>query len=252
MQAIILAGGKGTRLRPYTTVLPKPLMPVGDRPVLAIVLNQLKRAGATKATLAVNHMAELIMSFFGQGEKFGLEIAYSQEDKPLSTVGPIKLIPNLPGTFLVMNGDILTDLDYAALYRSHLASGAVLSVATYRRDVGIDFGVLKVDHTQRLTGFEEKPTFHFDVSMGIYIFDRSVLEYVPSNELYGFDRLVLDLLAAKKFVNTYRHTGYWLDLGRPDDYDSANEDPRALAIAANKDTRSLALAVKEERHACKN
>ncbi len=225
MEAVILAGGKGTRLRPYTMTLPKPLVPVGERPILEIMIRQLKRAGVVRLTIAVGHMADIIMAFFGAGEKFGIEILYSVEDEPLGTVAPIKLIENLPEQFLVMNGDLLTDLDYEALYRSHAASGAELTIATYQRDAKIDFGVLEVDRAaQRLTGFREKPTYHFDVSMGVYVFSRSLLQRVPLREPYGLDDLVLDMLAAGQPINTYPHSGYWLDIGRPDDYEQAVQD----------------------------
>jgi NDP-mannose synthase len=233
MEAVILAGGKGTRLKPFTTTLPKPLMPVGEHPIVSIVIGQLKAAGVTKITMAVNHMAELIISFFGTGHRFGLEIVYSVENKPLGTVGPIKRIQDLPEHFLVMNGDVLTDLDYRGLYSCHVQSGADLTIAAYERDVYSDFGVLHVNKkTRRLESFEEKPTFHFDVSMGVYIFSRSVLEHVPLDEPYGFDSLVLALLERKRHIGIYPHKGYWLDLGRPDDYDRANQDISLLKMTA--------------------
>jgi NDP-sugar pyrophosphorylase family protein len=225
MEAVILAGGKGTRLRPYTTTLPKPLMPVGERPILAIVIAQLKAAGIKKITIAVNHMAELIMAYFGNGEKFGVEITYSMEDKPLGTVGPVKLIKDLPDHFLVMNGDILCNLNYAELFKAHVASGAGFTIATYQRDAKIDFGVLEIDKTSKqLTAFIEKPTYHFDVSMGIYVFSKSVLEIVPRDQPFGIDNLALRMLAERQAVNTFPFSGYWLDIGRPDDYDQANND----------------------------
>jgi NDP-mannose synthase len=223
LDAVILAGGKGTRLRPYTTTLPKPLMPVGERPILEIVIGQLRAAGIKKLTMAVNHMADLIMAFFGNGEKFGVEITYSIEDKPLGTVGPVKVIKDLPESFLVMNGDILTDIDYADLYRKHLSSGADLTIATYQRDNKIDFGVLEID-AGRLIGFREKPVYHFNVSMGIYVFNRALLDRVPPNQHFGIDNLVLGMLADKYPINTYPFCGYWLDIGRPDDFDQANRD----------------------------
>lgn len=225
MQAVILAGGKGTRLKPYTTTLPKPLVPVGEHPILEIMLRQLKAAGVERATIAVNHMADLIMAFFGDGRGLGLDLRYSREDKPLSTVGPIKLIPDLPPTFLVMNGDILTDLDFRALHEEHLRSGARLTIATYRRTVHIDFGVIEVDPERPVvTGFKEKPSTGFDVSMGIYVFSRDLLELVPGERPYGIDSLVLDMLARQEPIHVHRHEGYWLDIGRPDDYDQANQD----------------------------
>ena len=225
MEAVILAGGKGTRLRPYTTTLPKPLMPVGERPILEIVIGQLRAAGIKKITIAVNHMAEIIMAFFGNGEKFGVEISYSLEDKPLGTVGPIKLIKDLPEHFLVMNGDILSDIDYSGLFSAHIASGEQFTIATYQRDSKIDFGVLEIDKTtNKLTGFIEKPIYHFDVSMGIYIFSKSLMDIVPSDQPFGIDNLALKMLGNKQPINTFQFGGYWLDIGRPDDYDKANKD----------------------------
>jgi NDP-sugar pyrophosphorylase family protein len=229
MEAVILAGGKGTRLKPYTTTLPKPLVPVGENPILSIVLTQLRAAGVHRVTLAVNHMAELIMSFFGSGEKFNLKIAYSIESMPLGTVGPLKLLEGLPENFIVMNGDILTDLNYVDLYRAHMRSGALLTIATYRREVPIDFGVLQIDsNTHQLSGFLEKPTYNFDVSMGVYVFNRAILDRVPPKVAYGLDQLVLDMLNSKDRINAYPFSGYWLDLGRPDDFDQANRDIDAV------------------------
>lgn len=229
MEAVILAGGRGTRLRPYTTAIPKPLVPVGDHPILAIVLRQLKDAGVTKVTLTLSHFAEIIMAVFGNGEKYGLEIAYSIEDRPLGTVAPLRLVKNLPERFIVMNGDLLTDMDYRAAYESHAASGAELTVATFKRDAKIDLGVIEIDEeTRRAIGFREKPTYHFNVSTGIYVYNRTLLDRVPSDRPYGLDNLVLDMLRDKIPINTYPHGGYWLDIGRPDDYEQANQDVEKL------------------------
>ena len=226
-----MAGGKGTRLRPYTTTLPKPLMPVGEQPILNIVISQLKAAGVERVTLAVNHMAEVIMAFFGSGEKFGLRIDYSVEDKPLGTIAPLKLIHDLPESFIVMNGDTLTDIDYRALYEAHVASGRPLTIATHKRRVEVDFGVLEVDEaTGSVAGFREKPTHHFEVSMGVYVFDRGLLERVPDDRPYGLDDLVLGMLEDGQPINAYRFDGYWLDIGRPADYDRANEDVEKLDL----------------------
>ncbi len=231
MRAVILAGGKGTRLRPYTTTLPKPLMPVGDRPILNLVMDGLRAAGVERVTLAVNHMAEVIMAFFGSGEKFGLRIDYSVEDKPLGTIAPLKLIKDLPENFIVMNGDTLTDIDYVALYEAHIDSARPLTIATHRRQVKVDFGVLEVDEASgSVASFREKPTNHFEVSMGVYVFNRSLLERVPDDEPYGLDDLVLGMLQDGQPINAYRFDGYWLDIGRPDDYDRANEDVEGLDL----------------------
>ena len=223
MRAVILAGGKGTRLRPFTTLIPKPLVPVGGRySVLEIVLMQLAAAGFTRVTLAVNHLSNLVMAYFGDGSRWNLRIDYSLEDKPLSTIGPLTLIDDLPEHFLVMNGDILCDLDFAAFFAAHQRSPAQVSVSACRRDVKIDFGVLQHEGG-KLTAFVEKPTYPYDVSMGIYCLDRSVVEKLPRGEPYGFDTLMLDGLRDGADIRIVPFDGYWLDIGRPDDYAHADE-----------------------------
>jgi NDP-sugar pyrophosphorylase family protein len=225
MRVVILAGGRGTRLRPFTTNIPKPIVPVGDMAIMEVVVRQLARFGCEHITVAVSHLAQLIMAYFGAGERWGVKIDYSIEDKPLSTIGPLKLIKDLPAHFLVMNGDILTNLDFGDLYRTHLSSGAVGTIATYERDVKIDFGVLRYagdDH--RIVGFVEKPVEHFSVSMGVYAFSDRILELVPEDTAFGFDDLMLALIAKDRDVRAYPFDGYWLDIGRPDDYDRANAE----------------------------
>ena len=224
MRAVILAGGKGTRLKPFTTSLPKPLMPIGDTPILEIVLKQLKEYGFNDITLAVSHLSELIRAFFNDGSKWGVRISYSIEDTPLGTMGPLKLIADLPENFLVMNGDVLTDFHFGKFYESHLRDRAMLSVATIQREAPIDFGVLTMGESQQITGFKEKPTYTFDVSMGIYALNRKVLRFIPDGKLFGFDHLVLALLGSGEPVCAYPHRGFWLDIGRPEDYDKANTD----------------------------
>lgn len=224
MRAVILAGGKGTRLKPFTTSLPKPLMPIGDTPILEIVLKQLKKYGFTDITLAVSHLSELIRAFFNDGSKWGVHITYSIEDTPLGTMGPLKLIINLPENFLVMNGDVLTDFDIGTFYEAHLRDKAMLSVATIRREAPIDFGVLTIEKNQQITGFKEKPIYTFDVSMGIYVLNRKALGFIPDGVPFGFDQLVLALLGAGEPVRAYGHCGFWLDIGRPEDYDKANSE----------------------------
>jgi NDP-sugar pyrophosphorylase family protein len=217
-RAVILAGGKGTRLRPYTVVLPKPLMPLGDYPILEVILRQLVHAGFDHITMTVNHQADLIKTFFGTGEKWGIKIDYSLEDKPLSTMGPLSLINDLPENFLVMNGDILTDLDFAAFYNDHAANKNIFTISSYIREHVNLYGVLESDENQKLVDFKEKPVTRFEVSMGIYMLNKAVLEYIPHNEPYGFDHLMLDLIKANKNATVRPFEGYWLDIGRPDDY----------------------------------
>lgn len=223
MRTVILAGGKGMRLRPFTATIPKPLVPVGDMAIMEIVVHQLARAGCEHITVAVSHLAQLIMAYFGDGEKWGVRIEYSVEDEPLNTIGPLKLIEDLPENFLVMNGDILTDLDFAEFFDRHVAGGAEATIATYQRDVKIDFGVLACDGPDsRIVRFVEKPVEHFSVSMGVYAFSRRILELVPAGRPYGFDQLMLDMIAAERDVRAYPFDGYWLDIGRGDDYERAN------------------------------
>jgi NDP-mannose synthase len=216
-RAVILAGGRGTRLRPYTVVLPKPLMPIGDYPILEVVVRQLVARGVRRITLAVNHQANLIKAFFGDGEPWNVHIDYSLESLPLSTIAPLRLVGDLPETFLLMNGDVLSDLDLVELCRHHRETGARFTVAASRRVETIDYGVLEVEGV-RLRSFREKPRVERLVSMGIYVVDRSVLELVPATGAFGFDDLMHAMLAAGAPVSVLLHDGYWRDIGRPDDY----------------------------------
>jgi NDP-sugar pyrophosphorylase family protein len=211
-------------LRPYTVVLPKPLMPIGDYPILEVVIRQLASHGFDHVTMAVNHQAELIKAFFGDGSKWRLRIDYSLETEPLGTMGPLRLINDLPDHFLVMNGDVLTDLDFAAFYDEHVGHGSSFTISSQRREQRIDYGVLVADGDGTLRDFQEKPTTTYEVSMGIYMVSRDVLAFVPAGLAYGFDALMHDLLAARRRVRVQRFSGYWLDIGRPDDYIQAIEE----------------------------
>jgi len=221
--AIILAGGKGTRLRPYTVVLPKPLMPIGEYPILEVIVRQLASHGFDHITMAVNHQAELIKAFFGNGEKWNIRIEYSLEDKPLGTMGPLRLIPDLPENFLVMNGDILTDLSFGDFYNEHVKDKRIFTISSHKRQQLIDYGVLELNEKNDLIGFIEKPRTNYEVSMGIYMVSRDVLNFIPEEEAYGFDLLMLDLLKEKHKVAVKSYSGHWLDIGRPDDYMEAIE-----------------------------
>jgi NDP-mannose synthase len=225
MHVVILAGGKGVRLRPYTTALPKPLVPIGDQhAILEIVMRQLAAAGFTTCTLAIGHLGHIIRAYVGNGSQWGIRVGYAVEDSPLGTMGPLlTMMDRLPEHFLVMNGDILTDLDYGAVLKHHADSGAPLTIATYARKVAIDFGVLTTADG-RVTGFAEKPSMDYSVSMGVYGLSRETLAgYTPGQPL-GFDDLVLDLLKSGTPPSAYDFHGYWLDIGRPDDYDRANAE----------------------------
>jgi len=223
-RAVILAGGKGTRLRPYTVVLPKPLMPIGEFPILEVIVRQLIGHGFSHITMAVNHQAEIIKAFFQNGERWGVRIDYSLEDSPLGTMGPLRLIPELPDNFLVMNGDILTDLDYGMFFERHASRGNVFSISSSVRRHVVDYGVLETNEEGHLSGFREKPSLQYQVSMGIYMVSRRALTFIPGEGAYGFDGLMLDLLAAGEKVDVRSYEGYWLDIGRPDDYAQAIDE----------------------------
>ena len=224
MKAVILAGGKGTRLSPYTKVLPKPLMPIGDMPILEVILRQIKLAGITDIVLTVGHLSELLRTFFQDGSRLGLDISYNYEDFPLGTAGPIAFVPDLNETFLVMNGDVLSTLPLADLIAFHKSQQAVATIATYHRTVKVDLGVIQWNGDAHVTGYIEKPTYDFSVSMGIYVFEPKVVEYIPNGKYYDFPDLVKKLIEVGEKVVGYRFDGYWQDLGRPDDYESAAQD----------------------------
>jgi NDP-sugar pyrophosphorylase family protein len=222
-RAVILAGGKGTRLKPYTITFPKPLVPVGEMPILEIVIRQLKAAGFSHVTMAVGHLAELMMAYFGDGSKWGIEIEYSREEKSLGTVGPLALIEDLPEVFLVMNGDVLTTLPYADFYDYHVNSGAEITIACHRCNTQIDLGVIEFDGRLEVTGYREKPVLPYDVSMGVYLFNRSVLETFQAGDYVDFPTVVQTLIGQGKPVKVYISDSEWLDIGRPDDYAEASE-----------------------------
>jgi len=225
MRAIILAGGKGTRLKPFTTILPKPLVPIGGKyAILEIIIYQLVKNNFTHVTLAVNHMAHLIQAYFGDGRKYGIKIDYSLEEEELSTIGPLTLINDLPENFLVMNGDILCDINYEKFFKDHKKKGARISVATFEREVNIDFGVIKKDMKNCLSEFIEKPKYKYEVSMGIYCLSLKAIGHLRKNKKYGFDDLMIDSIRMKQDVHIEKFSGYWLDIGRGEDYDYANQN----------------------------
>lgn len=228
MKAFILAGGKGTRLAPYTKILPKPLLPIGDMPILEILLRQMKRAGIDEVILAVGYLEGLFRAFFEDGQRLGLRIRYSFEEHPLGTAGPLSLVDGIDDTFLVSNGDVLTTLDLRDFVHYHRTSGAIATIAMHTRQVKIDLGVLKLNGSNEVVGYLEKPTYDFHVSMGIYVFEPEVLENIPYNQHLDFPDLVLKLLEQGERVVGYPFSGYWEDLGSPDDYERATNDFESL------------------------
>jgi NDP-mannose synthase len=224
-RAVILAGGRGTRLAPYTSVLPKPLMPVGEQAILELVVEQLEACGITDITFCVGYLAHLIQAVFDQRANGHVQIRYVHEEDALGTAGPLRLVDSLDGSFVVMNGDVLTTLDFGELLRHHRKSGNVLTIATHNRSIKIDYGVLHVDGEggSRVRAYEEKPEVVSSVSMGIYVMEPLAVEYVPPDTSFDFPDLVQALLRDGQPVGAYRHEGMWFDIGRRDDYEQAVE-----------------------------
>lgn len=224
MKAVVLAGGKGARLAPYTRIIPKPMMPIGDKAILEILLHQMRRAGITDVILTVGHLAGLMRAFFQDGAHLGIKITYSYEDHPLGTAGPLGLIDGLDETFMVCNGDVLTMLNLSELIDFHKKNRSVATIASHLRKVHIDLGVIQTNGDHSIIGYQEKPTIDYLVSMGIYIFEPVVLQYIIKGSYLDFPDLIKILIAKNQKVIAYPYDGYWEDLGRPDDYERANID----------------------------
>jgi NDP-sugar pyrophosphorylase family protein len=224
MQAVILAGGKGTRLKPYSTAFPKVLMPIGQWPILEIIVRQLRHYGFLKIVMAVGHMKELIQAYFGDGSKWGVTIVYSAEEFPLGTAAPLRLIPGVEDDFLVMNGDVLTDMDYAEFFDRHRTGASLCTIAMYQKPIRIDLGVIKTDERDAIVDYIEKPVLSYSVSMGVYAFKKETIDHIPPNAYFDFPQLILKLIGEKRAVAGYRFDGLWLDIGRPSDYELAEEE----------------------------
>ncbi len=223
IKAILLAGGKGTRLRPLTVTFPKPLVPLGDKPIIEILLSKLKNADLTDVTISTGYLAELVMALCGDGKKFGVNIDYINEKSPLGTAGPIGLVENLTENFVVMNGDLLTTLDFRKMIDYHKEQDADVTIGIHRREVKIDFGVVDTKDGV-FSGFREKPTYHYDVSMGFNILSNRVLKYVNEDEYLDMPDLILKVHEGGGKVCCYQEDCYWLDIGRMDDYAQAQQD----------------------------
>ena len=224
MLAVVLAGGKGRRLMPFTAEIPKPLVKLDDRSVLEHLLERMRETGVEEICLSVNHHAQMIRDVIKDGTSFGLKVRYTEEPEPLSTAAPLLLIDNLPETFMVVNGDILTDMHFAEVFAAHQKQQAEVTIVTQYRRGQMEYGVVETDKTGLVKSFVEKPAYEFVVSCGVYIFNRSILQYIPQGIPFGFDQLMLTLLDAKIPINTYPFTGYWLDIGRIEDYEQARQD----------------------------
>ena len=225
LRAVILAGGKGVRLRPFTVNFPKPLMPLGDQPILEVLIRRLMAFGITDVTLTLGHLAELIRAYFHTHNRLTTQarLRYLEEDEPTGTAGSLASVPGLDDTFLVMNGDVLTDLDFDELVSFHRRQGAALTIAAHRRRVKVDFGVLETDRKNQVIGYSEKPELSYDVSMGIYVYEPSVLKFIAPGKYLDFPDLVLKLIAVGEKVCAMPCDCLWLDIGQPDDYARAQK-----------------------------
>jgi NDP-sugar pyrophosphorylase family protein len=222
MKAIILAGGKGTRLAPYTTVFPKPLMPIDGMPILEVIVKQLAHFHIEELIFTVSQESEpLLSAYFGSGGRYGVHISYSREEKPLGTAGPLSLISDLPETFLVMNGDVLTTLNYQKLIRYHRRQKGTVTIAMNKKRIQLELGVMQLSQGHRLTQYIEKPKLSYSVSMGVYVFERKVLKWVPTRGYLDFPELIQKLLKKGEKVFCYPSNDFWLDIGRHEDYGEA-------------------------------
>lgn len=246
-RAVVLAGGKGSRLGPYTTVLPKPLLPVGDRAILDVVFHQLRSFGFTDVTLAVGYLSHLVEAVMGDGSRHGVSVEYHKESEPLGTVGPLATVERLDDTFLMMNGDVLTTLDYSRLCDFHREAGNVLTVASHRRTVNIDYGVLHLGDalgsTNPIAGFEEKPELGYVVSMGIYVLEPRALDFIEPGEYMDLPDLVHRLIEEGEPVGSHVFDGFWLDIGRHEDYERAIEEYEQLRPLLLRDDADFAAGV---------
>jgi NDP-sugar pyrophosphorylase family protein len=221
MKAVVLAGGKGTRLAPYSAILPKPLLPIDDIPILDVIIRQLAQHGFDDVTLAVGHLAELVMAYCGDGTRYKVKLTYSREQRSLGTAGPLAEVPDLNQTFLVTNGDVLTTINFADMWRYHKQQGAIATLAVCKRDVKLELGVVRSRDGVWVDEYEEKPTLHYAVSAGVYVFEPAVLKHIPPGEHLDLPELVSDLISRKQRVACYQHDGYWLHISREDDYRTA-------------------------------
>lgn len=233
MQAVILAGGKGTRLLPFTKVFPKPLVPLGEKPILDTILRQLKHFGFTRVTLAVGYMADMIQTYVDNGKRYGINIQYAFEDEPLGTVGPLAQIQELDQDFLVMNGDIITNIHYSDLFHFHQTHHAIATIGTYKKVFKIDLGIIQCNDNHHIIDYIEKPNQYFQVSMGVYVFNKEVLNYIEPKKHLDFPELVQRLLENGHLVMSYPFNGYWLDIGNHSDYTKAVEDFESMKFSLN-------------------
>ena len=224
MQAIILAGGQGIRLKPYTTVLPKPLLPVNEKPIIEIIIRQLAEAGIKEIIVSVGYLGQLLEAYLRDGSQYGIKIDYSREEKPLGTAGPISLIDNVSDDFFVINGDTLCDVDFTTMLQEHRDSANAATVSAYRKKHTIDLGTLELDDNLQITAYNEKPTIDYIVSMGIYVFKSSVKKELEVGAHLDLPDFIMQLRDKGYGVGAYMHSGIWMDMGRPSDFEKIQDE----------------------------
>jgi NDP-sugar pyrophosphorylase family protein len=224
MKAIILAGGLGSRLRPFTEVIPKPLLPIGEKALMEIQIEKLAHCGFNTVYVASNYKSDYVEAFLGDGKKYGVKIIYSKEDKPLGTAGPATLLKNeLKEGFILMNGDILTKLDFKELYEFGEKQSSILTIGTKIISTPFRFGNVFSDENNFVTGIEEKPNFQLEILAGIYYMKPEIFDVIPEDTYYGMDILIKDMLAKDLKISKFLIKDYWLDIGQIEDYSKANE-----------------------------
>lgn len=223
MKAILLAGGKGRRLKPFTTTIPKPLFPIGEKPILQIIIEQLKEFGVDEYIISLGYLGELIKAFLGDGEKYNTKISYVTEETPLGTAGAISLLPELNDDYIFMNGDILSTIDFTEAYNDHKKSKALMTICTFEKTTKSSLGVLELNINGEVENYLEKPELKQIVSSGIYILNPGIKDYIPQNTKYDLPDLVKSLINKKKKINTYAIKGDWFDIGTPSDLEKAEQ-----------------------------
>ena len=225
MKSVILAGGRGTRLQPYSLVVPKPLVPVGGMPVIELIIRRLRKFGLDELIVTTGYLGDLIKAVCGDGSRWGVHIDYSDEPEALGTIAPLNLIrEQLTESFIVVNGDTITDIDFDQLVKFHRGHKTIATIAASQREIQIELGELQVNREGGLTGFQEKPCHEYVASMGLYVFEPEVLEFIPGRGAFGFDDLVHAFIAAETPVYVYAHPGYWLDIGIMSDLQRAQDE----------------------------
>lgn len=223
MKAVLLAGGKGRRLQPFTTTIPKPLFPIGEKPIIQIIIEQLQKFGVDEYIVSLGYLGELMQAFLGDGKKYNTKISYVTEDSPLGTAGAISLLPDLDDDFIFMNGDILTSMDFVEAYADHKKSNALMTICTYKKFVKSSLGVLEINDKNEVVNYLEKPETSHIVSSGIYILNPKIKKFVKPNERLDLPELVNIMIQEKLKINTYAITGDWFDIGTPADLERAEQ-----------------------------